>query len=271
MSKRLEVETELPKFSALQRCLVVDSRHSSRIEILKDIKASELFEEVIEGSSLSNALQKIKSISFDACFTGPSISIDRVTQFISQAKDVSLVDDCAFIAVVAEDCKIESDLLLAAHHVIPFPIKNKKFFFEETVKAILMANKGTVWPGMRLGEDGLVEFFNGSTWQKFEFNNEIKVQGANSPDASLPKNFKLLPEEAAIEDFCARIGNTPKSRIENIIQELILNSQGESADPFAIHFLKAIQEWRSDLEFCTAKEAGITLRKNLLAYTQNKK
>ncbi|HMO17809.1 MAG TPA: hypothetical protein PKA63_07335 [Oligoflexia bacterium] len=256
----------IPKFSALQRCLIVDSSFQSRKEIIKDIKATELYEEIIEGNSIAESLDRIKSNYFDACYAGTGISYSGATKFILDAKKDTMSEDCAFIALVKSTRTPDEKIFPEAHSVIILPC-TKRYFFEESVKAIISANKGIVWPGIRIGKDGSLEHIIDDEWQKLSDNEDIQLLISKGSGSALPKNFVLVPEPKAIENFCERILHTPKNRVQEIIITLIKQAEGENADPFSLYFLSAINEWRDSLDYCTAKEASLNLKKSLLEYT----
>lgn len=160
MRKDLSSENfALPEFAALSRCLVVDPSFRSRGEVIKKISDSKLFENSVVPDSLNDAQRMIREHKFDACFLGPSLTASKAQEFISAAVKNCMADDCAFIVIAkSEELDQGRPLEEGAHGQIPWPALHRDFF-EGAVIAILKANKGKIWPGIRLSEDGKTLIF----------------------------------------------------------------------------------------------------------------
>ena len=249
---------DLPKFSSLANCLLIDASFRSRDQVIKDIKSSNIFENIIEASSIDDGHEKIHIRSFDACLLGPSVSLDLVSSFIKKAKPRSLAKDCAFIAVIKRD--LDPTELTEPHSVARVPC-TKQAFFESVVRGVLKANKGTAWPGFKLGDDGSVMFLDGGQWKV--------LKGDTGDDSALqsiiPEDFILNGNPESIQKFCDGLQHSPPSRIEKIIK-MLLSGSGGIDDPFVGYFLAAIKEWKDDQSFLSLKEASQNLRQKLLAF-----
>lgn len=252
----VDSNTEIPKFSSLASCLLVDSSHKSRIEIIKDIKASSLFADIVEAGSISNAQELLKVRTFDACIFGPSLSLDVVTSLIKSARNKSISSDCAYLALIKDTAEYSD--YIEPHSVIVVPC-SKKSFFEGVVRGVLIANKGSVWPGVRLGEDGCVEMLEGGSWKVLAGGPAVQSK------AGLPDNFALNGTKESIKSFCELLPNTPRTRIDKIVKILLTNPQSKD-DPFVQYFLCAIKEWRDDQSFLSLKEVSQNLKKKLLDF-----
>ena len=77
-------DAEQPHYPALERCVLIDARMGSRIEIIKDIKASALFDTIAEGKSLNDARSILTWTDVDACFLGPSVSPEKAIDLIKE-------------------------------------------------------------------------------------------------------------------------------------------------------------------------------------------
>lgn len=88
----------MPEFpSPGGKCVVIDSRISSRKEIVDSIEAQNLFDQIVIATSIINAIQKFRREDFEACLIGTSISDEIATSFIKEAKE--LKSGCAFVAI----------------------------------------------------------------------------------------------------------------------------------------------------------------------------
>ncbi len=158
-------EQGLPRFPALHMCVVIDARHGSRVEIVKDIKSSTLFEEVIEAQSLRNGLQLLDLQNVDALILGPSVSPVKAAAFIERGKQSVSSSDCAFIATInaAEGAEAAAKGLYAAgaHAVIIRPC-TKMVFTEGIIRGVVAANANGAWAGILLSAEakGLDMFGN---------------------------------------------------------------------------------------------------------------
>lgn len=251
----MSLEEEIPKFSSLALCLLIDASHRSRLEVIKDIKSSALFEEIVEASSLEDGLKKIENRSFDACLVGPSVSLNSVNSFIKNARQRTYAKDCAMVAVIKRD--LDPSTLVDAHAIAKVPC-TKQAFFEAVVRGVLLAGAGMKWPGVKLGDDGSVMFMEGGEWK-------VLKSDSNVAPSIIPDNFILTGDEDSIKKFCDGLQNTPPSRIEKIIKVLISGSS-QNDDPFVKFFLAAIKEWKDDQSFLSLKEASQNLRQKLLAF-----
>lgn len=254
-------EEEIPKFPSLATCLLIDASHKSRAEITKDIKASSLFEEIIEAKSLEDALERIQIRSFDACLVGPSVSLDLVNPFIRKAKPRSYAKDCALVAIIKRDNDPSS--LTDAHAIVKIPC-TRQAFFEAVVRGVLLAGAGQGWPGVKLSDDGSVMFLEGSEWKILKGDPDRVDLSKNI----IPENFVLSGDSECIRKFCDGLQTSPPSRIEKIIKTL-LSGSAQSNDPFVRFFIEAIKEWKDDQSFLSLKEASQNLRQRLLSFKED--
>jgi hypothetical protein len=143
-SKRPD-EASLPQFPALSCCIVLDARFSSRQEIIRDLKASLLFEEIVEAKSLMDAMLLLTHRQPDACFIGPTMSLDRAIAFINEGQKKIHSGDCAFVSIIEANPEIRLQLLEnGAHEVIERPC-SKYTFSLGVIAAIVRANAGHPW------------------------------------------------------------------------------------------------------------------------------
>lgn len=257
-------EEILPQFTPLARTLIIDSSYKSRTELLSRVRACDLFENVMEAGSLLDASRNISSLEFDACIVGPSLSDNLVSDFLSKAKPQSKAIDCAFIVIVKpekeKDCSFPE-----AHQVLPLP-PSTRVLFESIVKAILLAGRGSPWPGIKLSDDGCISLLEDGIWKVMSESRDAGIE--NEGCYELPSDFILTGDKESIKNFCESIPRTPKDKIEKIIKGLLAGSGSSNSDPFIPFFVDAIKEWQADMKFMTLKEASQALKARLLAFAE---
>jgi hypothetical protein len=252
----------VPRFPALASCLLVDASHKSKTEIKKTLIAIDLFEEIVIADSVQDAILKLSSRPFDACFIGPSLSPEMGLQYSKEFREASSSSDCAIVAVTKEG--VDQTLFSEADTSFSIPC-SKRAFFGNTVRAILKANKNSVWPGVRLTDDDTIEFNENGIWRRLDsgaVNEKIGLE--------LDEAFVISPDKESIDRFCDGIQHTPKRKIEKIIVNLLSKGHEGVEDPFVTFFVDAVKEWKEELDYCTLKEASINLRRRLVRFTEEK-
>ena len=278
--KKSADEVELPDYPAIYRCLLVDARMGSRTELLKDVKASGLFEVISEAPSLKDAFGIVQYEQLDACVIGPGVSTDRACEFIRRGKEKAKSTDCAFVAVlnrIAENVDEQKKQLSESgiHGIIEIP-GTKRAFTEGVVRAVIAANKNSPWRGIRL---------------KWLTDNEIKDDALGA--------ITLLVDDASGESLIANVfrsatsdlkdilygidaghyrlgpdgSPTPmaNSAINKLITTMINSSSGAGDREHYRTFLdEAINQWFIDLCKLTNAEANENLRNRLVAFSEKR-
>ncbi len=137
-------EEKTIEYPALEKCMIVESRFLVRQEIVNSIKASALFEKVLEAQSLADGIEKVKTIKLDACFVGTSISPNAVEVFLDKASATSKSKNCSFIVVVNETNKDAVKQFAKSHGIINWP-SNRANFSASIVQSIIKANENSPW------------------------------------------------------------------------------------------------------------------------------
>jgi hypothetical protein len=247
----------LPRFPALSSCLLIESSHKSKSEIKKSITATDLFENITLAKSLSDGLQSVTLQPYDACIIGPSLSPESVETYIHELRAASVSEDCAIIVAA----KTGTDTASFSHADAVFYVPASKLsFFENIVKGIIISNRGSVWPGVRLNDEGKIEVQQDGTW---------KVLSSSPANQGIEADFILDSSNESIEKFCEGLQKTPRSKLEAILLSIL--SRDDSDDPFFMYFRNAVSDWRDELEFSTLKEASLNLKWKLLDYNKKRK
>ena len=292
-------EQALPRFPALHMCVVIDARHGSRVDIVKDIKSSALFEEVVEAQSLRNGLQLLDLQNVDVLILGPSVSPTKAAEFIQRGKQSVSSRDCAFIATIrASDTakNAAEDLYKAgAHAVISRPC-TKMVFTEGIVRGVVAANANGAWAGILLSAEakgldmfgnvamrkaspadplGVVKVIDGDDTDEELFDEPTKV--ARSLSAVLQKTQSLLNElisGAESGRLTLDPEGSPTASTTRAIAAIIQNGMQELADDPAlaevrVFYTEALTQWFVDFVQLSQREASERLRERLLSFTSS--
>ena len=253
-------EAALPRFPALSRCIVIDSSHRARINLVSSLKSCFLFEDIMEASSVADGGKKIANISYDACIIGSSISVDMANEFLKTYKPKVLSKDCAFIRII-RDGEGDPYAYPEAHGVVAIP-SNRQKMFEGMARAILIASNGVGWPGVKLAEDGSIMLLEDGEWKVFGDCEPVHIR------EELPPGFVLSGDRESIIKFCESLPKTPRDKVEKIIMGLLSGNGSQASDPFVGFFISAIKEWQSDMTFMSLKEASQALKTRLLSFEE---
>ena len=270
-NKQQEKAAALPDFPALGCCVLVDARYSSRLDIIKDLKASLLFEEILEAKSLSDAEVLLNRHRPDACFIGPSVTPDRAIEFITEGKKKDGLGDCAFIALINADSAVRENLLNnGAHRVIERPY-SKYLFVKEVIGAIITANAGHPWKALAVSL-GLIQDDDLSTPAinplLASAHPADNADGRTSPDVN-----KLL--SALNFSELASTGGAPSLETIEKIKGLINSLLPERADDASLQELRLflegeIHHWITDQQVVSREMATKNLKRKIGLFLQNK-
>jgi hypothetical protein len=267
----MAVEVELPRYPALAKAFLLEARHSVRIELVKDLKASLLFDYVVEATSIGNGLGMIEAQEGDAYFIGPSVTKERVFEFLEKGDKAKLSKDLAFVVIA--DTLLEGPeefLEKGAHGVIRRPY-SKAVFTEGTIRAVIAANGNGAWATMVKKQGG--QIFEG-------------VDGVGS-GSIIVKPMKTFPYEELAGKLVAYIkggvqlsddelssiqkcgDNDVKQFNRSIVDAFVgktPNVPGGNIEAFKTFFEKSLNEWIENSKFGSITEATSQLRLTLLNY-----
>lgn len=299
-------EYTLPPYPALHAGIVIDARHSSRVDIVKDLKTILLFDQVLEGQSLRDGMSALELEAIDVCFLGPSVTVENSLKFLKRAKDSARSKDCSFIAILNRDDAgfEESEKLLldaGVHGIVKRPC-SKLLLSDWIVRAVVKANGSGEW----------AKLFLSSGHAKIELSDpystksqSLGVLGVAQPQATASGNFPAVapfwleepttPADAVrfaalrsamgkssslreladgVETGAFRLDPTGKltSRTKEAIRlvaDTIVPSVllvDDGSNDFRRYFETAIEEWVKDLISGEELAATVKFRQTLLAF-----
>ena len=276
-------------------CVVIDARHGSRVEIVKDIKSSTLFEEVIEAQSLRNGLQLLDLQNVDALILGPSVSPAKAAAFIERGKQSVSSSDCAFIATVNFSDGAEAaakELYAAGAHAVIIRPCTKMVFTEGIIRGVVAANANGAWAGILLSAEakGLDMFGNVIVKRqpKADSVGSVKVLSHKTDDslldeAPLPSGSLasvLQKTQSVIREMIAgaesgQLSLDPEGKptpatsraiaaiIQRGMKEIADNPQFAEARTF---YTEALTQWFVDFVQLSQREASERLRERLMRF-----
>ncbi len=277
-------EINQPQFPALYMCVVVDARVSSRKDILRDLKATSLFENLIEAKSLDNGLQLIENHAVDACFIGPAVSLAKAATFIQQASASELSKHCAFITIAAGENIDRAALELAgSHQVIDTPYSKMKFA-ECIVRGVAKANAGSKWAGILLNaEQDNVNLFsheivgiispNPKPPPSFDEEPQTSTQRMGTALLKASPQMKQIIKKIESGAFGVDPDGNPDRRAKEALEKLVSTILGETdigqkTDGFSAFFESALFQWFKDVNIYGTKDANEELKKRLATYSE---
>jgi len=256
------------KLPALSRCLLVDASFRSRKLIVGSLKASTMFEEIVEGKSLNDGLEQLAMRPFDALFLGPSLQIERSDAFFGQAKRVSLAKDCAFVSIFRDTLEGSTLVENSIAHVTVSDKATKRLFTESIVRAVLLACDESPWPGVRLDGDGNLMVSEKGVWRKV--GGKIEAISPEARDPQSPDLSSLLTPKV-LETLANACGErveaeTPEELSRLLGKILVSDGVGDSSvdDPLSVATRRVVQEWALDKDYMGIKEASKVLKRKLL-------
>lgn len=285
-------DAQLPHFPALTKCILIDARYASRMELIKDLKASALFEEVVEAKSLIDGLAMLEMQEVDAIFLGPSVTFEKAAEFIQQGIKRGRSKDCAFVAVISpENQERELYEKSGVHGIIQRPF-SRHVFTENVVKAIVKVNAGSPWKGIllnaKVSEPSTPNSNKNEQIGPAQDRLYVTAPLSSAPEV-VPENDILVRVLAtttpALKQIIERIENgelgidlygTPDEKATQAIRALVEHicqdheQGGESAGgggKFREFLEGALQEWFVDVVTVSQRAAAENLRQRLQMYS----
>lgn len=267
-----------PQFPSLSMCLVIDARHGSRSEILRDIKACDLFETIVEAKSLDDGLRIITNHAIDACFIGPSVSRAAACSLVQQLTHNSMMKDCALIVIL--NSKEDDDVALLSagcHQIIRFPCSKMKFS-EGVVRGVITANLNSPWVGIMLNAEraGINLFEEPSApLARVAAEDKLSSSGLNSlfPQVAgeMESVFTHIESGRYALDDQGNLNAEATAAISSLVNAMLAEHDLGARSTAVQEFLTtSFLQWFLDLKKGNQKQATNTLKKKLTAFFHNR-
>lgn len=263
-----------PQFPALHMCVIIDARHSSRMDMIRDLKASNLFENIVEAKSIDDGRKIISGHAADALLLGPSVSLAKATSFLQAAKSESLSKDCALVAILPRDTTVveretshRMQLLSAgAHGVIETPC-TKMAFTEQMVRAVVKANANSPWTGILLNaEKNGIDPFSGAK-------SAPRADSLSSVASKASPDLRAILESIESGEYELDANGKPTRKtmaaISKLVDSMLAQREAQSATPkFKQFFEEILVQYFLDLKQYGARDAVNELREKLATYRE---
>lgn len=90
-------------YPTLIRCVVLDSRFTSRKKLAKDIGCTNLFELIVHAPSLEDGPSIVASSQVDLCIVGPSMTDSKAKSFLDSVTSNNSSEETAFLAITGKE------------------------------------------------------------------------------------------------------------------------------------------------------------------------
>ena len=265
-------EDFLPPFPALHRCLLLDNRQWSHARILREIKGTRYFEQIMDTQDVERAVQLISSHEFDACFAGPTLNKDEVLNFLGRIEAGAYSEDCARICLVYEECDYVDALIAAgAHGVIEIPC-GRPILRLGIVRAVVAANVNSAWTGILLsmGPDDIPEealgkmvIIEGSQSANKVVDSKVRVEVVDDDESDLFGTITVLGAKSLFSGSFES-----EAEVRKMVEKMVKKVPSLKSVPGFDKFLnEAITAWSEDSHKMSKEEAAERFRKRLVAFS----
>ena len=261
-------------------CLVIESRHSSRCEIVSTLTASKAFSNVVHAATVSETVVLLRSMNFDVCLIGPKTALPRVLPGVATALQSSDSKNCVLMAFSNDEIHDpEYESLLAQHNVILRPY-SKSSLSEAVVHEVVKSRGENTWVGVR---------FNNPPEIDLPVEKSIPSAGTETANGSsdsapaaprlicqvfslLGTRLKTIAQDGARGIYMLTPSGVPSQVTKNALDKIIfgvvceLEKHGPVAADFQPFLTLVIYQWFSDYVLEGAKTASQNLQSRLTNY-----
>lgn len=249
-----------PIYPALEACLVVDARWGSRHDILKDLKASSLFDEIVQAKFVDDGLNLLRHRRIDACFIGPSITAAKAIEFIVKGRKIPNAKDCAFIVVLTDEQVDPRPFMDSGCHQVILKPCSKRKFCEGIVRGVLAANADGIWAGIALAA---LEQQGG----KVNEGERLARQVYSNVEPALKKIVNGYKAKVLSLNSYGEPNEEAQAAIEQLFSQVMKShAESEIAGEFAAFFKTMLHEWFVDLASTNEKIATSALRRKMSGF-----
>ena len=260
------MDDETSDIQALNCCLLIDSRYSSRIETRAALKAAALFENIIEPESVDHSIRLLSELSVAACLIGTTVTPKVATRLVDQSRAALRTPQCAFLYMISparEALMAEGSLTM--HGLIPWPC-NPREFVQGIVNGVVTADPKSSWKNRSTLPQPTPEIDGITPLQ----------QPASIIELAAQSEFALRDLARLIATGDCGLDNagkpTPKSII--LLHNIVIGMLGERAnqlaqDPLVRMLEQLIERWMVDYIRTSPQAATRQLRRSLVRLGAN--
>ena len=238
----------------MNRCLVVESRFSSRKEIVKDLESTALFAEVVPATSAAEGKALLRSDNLDAGVFGPALSMETTFGLLQAARENNRDSHCTLIVIRYEDSPQENELLNSgAHAVVRWPYTPGEFV--DGVTGAISKNRGQ------------------ESAQQTTAIAATRSESSSRPTAPAwvartSGSLRRLADGAAKGEFLLDALGRPTRKtaaeIEHVLNTAFLGNEADDIDRLKTELRGALRSWFEDLHYEGENSATTRLRQKLL-------
>ena len=264
---------EILDIQALNCCLLIDSRFSSRGETRAALKASALFENIIEPESVDHSIRLLSELSVAACLIGTSVTPTVATRLVDQSRGSLRSPHCAFLYMISparEQLMAEGSL--AMHSLIPWPCAPQEFV-QGIVNGVVNADPQSIWRSHStiVPPQQAPEFLDPN-----EPNVSQKFQPASIVEPTAQSEFALrdLAKLIASGDCGLDASGRPTPKSVVLLHSIVIGMLGDRAgelakDPLVRMLEQLIERWMVDYIRSSPQAATRQLRRSLVRLGAN--
>ena len=256
----METSFDPSPYPPLACCMIVESRFGTRSEVTKTLRASQLFDTIIEPSSVSAALLELAEREVDAVIVGNSVTPMRATEFVREALRVSRASHCAFLSLATDDAHAESLRTDESYHqVLRWPCARNELS-TGIISAVVAANREGLWAGVQAKQQPDPARFAPSPLERLFSGNITDLEGivraVQAGELGLEAN--RAPTKEARERLAAVINGVFSGQL-----------RGAKIEKFKLYFGQALELWFIDLCTLGEEQARNTLRQSLFSFVES--
>lgn len=230
----------------------------------KTLRSSQLFDTVIEPSSVSAALIELAEREVDAVIVGNSVTPVRATEFVREALRVGRSSNCAFLSLVTDETHEQAVRSCDSYHqVLSWPC-TRQALSNGIVAAVVAANKDGLWAGVRAKQQTTVPSAapaGSSNPLEALFSGKITdlegiVRAVQTGELGLGPNRAPTPEA--------------QERLHSVVDGVFRGQlKGAKVASFKVYFMQALELWFIDLCTLGEEQARNTLRQSLFSFVES--
>jgi response regulator RpfG family c-di-GMP phosphodiesterase len=268
----------IPEFHVFSKSLVVDSSIESRQGLMRELRGSRMFSNIVEAQSFTHGLHELRTNPVDACLIGTSVTPERAAAFLRLGKKITTNKDCAFITVVRsssdENTEARNSQLLksGADQVLVAPYTKKVLtqVLFKTIRNVAQAEKGAE----QIIKEAPASKVRYATTAKARLltANTQSIDPLADHLLAIAEDLKKTADKIAAGEFLAEEDGSLGGEAEEAIRQILLravtlNQPTKEDQSWNEHFAACVANWFVNATNSPNYLAREYLRSKLLALT----